>query len=74
MFLVVFIDFSLLVLYEESDIVYCSEANLVLQNTVERIHSGNKYGDIQRGIFLIRGENIVLLGEVVSCISLYLFL
>jgi len=39
-------------------------SNLVLQNTVERIHSGSKYGDIQRGIFLIRGENIVLLGEV----------
>ena len=42
------------------------KANLVLQDTVERIHSGNKYGDIQRGIFLIRGENIVLLGEIVS--------
>lgn len=41
-------------------------ANLVLQDTIERIHVGKEYGDIKRGIFLIRGENIVLLGEVVS--------
>jgi len=40
-------------------------ANLVLQNTIERIHVGDKYGDISRGIFLVRGESVVLLGEVV---------
>jgi len=39
-------------------------ANLVLHRTVERIHVGKQYGDISRGIFLIRGENVVLLGEV----------
>ena len=39
-------------------------ANLVLHNTIERIHVGNKYGDIPRGIFIIRGENVVLMGEV----------
>jgi U6 snRNA-associated Sm-like protein LSm1 len=39
---------------------------LVLQDTIERIHVGNCYGDIPRGIFLIRGENVVLLGEIVS--------
>lgn len=39
-------------------------ANLVLQRTVERIHVGKKYGDIDRGIFVIRGENVVLLGEI----------
>ncbi|KAM3579642.1 SM-like, degradation of cytoplasmic mRNAs and positively regulates transcription initiation [Umbelopsis sp. WA50703] len=39
-------------------------ANLVLQDTIERIHVGNCYGDIPRGIFLIRGENVVLLGEI----------
>ncbi|ORX51988.1 Sm-like ribonucleo protein [Hesseltinella vesiculosa] len=39
-------------------------ANLVLQDTIERIYVGNCYGDIPRGIFLIRGENVVLLGEV----------
>lgn len=43
-----------------------SLANLVLQDTIERIYVGNCYGDIPRGIFLIRGENVVLLGEIVS--------
>ncbi|XP_013995782.1 U6 snRNA-associated Sm-like protein LSm1 isoform X1 [Salmo salar] len=41
-------------------------ANLVLQQTVERIHVGKRYGDIPRGIFIVRGENVVLLGEIVS--------
>ncbi|XP_055855726.1 U6 snRNA-associated Sm-like protein LSm1 [Episyrphus balteatus] len=39
-------------------------ANLVLHRTIERIHVGNEYGDIPRGVFLIRGENVVLLGEI----------
>lgn len=26
----------------------------------------NFYGDMERGIFIIRGENVVLLGEIVS--------
>ena len=41
-------------------------ANLLLQETIERIHVGKEYGDIHRGIYLVRGENIVLLGEIVS--------
>lgn len=41
-------------------------ANLVLHKTIERIHVGSEYGDIPRGIFIIRGENVVLLGEIVS--------
>nr|XP_023406880.1 U6 snRNA-associated Sm-like protein LSm1 isoform X3 [Loxodonta africana] len=41
-------------------------ANLVLHQTVERIHVGKKYGDIPRGIFVVRGENVVLLGEIFS--------
>lgn len=41
-------------------------ANLVLQRTIERIHVGNEYGDIPRGVFIIRGENVVLLGEIVG--------
>ena len=40
-------------------------ANLVLQDTVERIYAGKLYADIQRGIFIVRGENVLLLGEVV---------
>ena len=41
-------------------------ANLVLQDTIERIHVGKKYGDIPRGLFLIRGDNVAILGELVS--------
>eukprot|EP01137_Pigoraptor_chileana_P022271 Opistho-2@87033 len=39
-------------------------ANLVLQDTIERIYVGKTYGDIPRGIYLVRGENVVLLGEI----------
>lgn len=39
-------------------------ANLLLSSTIERIHVGTKYGDIPRGIYMIRGENVVLTGEV----------
>lgn len=39
-------------------------ANLVLHKTIERIHVGKKYGDIPRGVFVVRGENVVLLGEI----------
>lgn len=42
-------------------------ANLVLHPTIERIHVGKQYGDIPRGVFIVRGENVVLLGEIVSC-------
>lgn len=42
-------------------------ANVVLENTIERIHVGKQYGDIPRGVFIVRGENVVLLGEIVSC-------
>jgi len=41
-------------------------ANLVLQDTLERIIVNDCYGEKERGIFIIRGENVVLLGEVVS--------
>nr|CAD7578731.1 unnamed protein product [Timema californicum] len=36
-------------------------ANLVLHRTIERIHVGRQYGDIPRGVFIVRGENVVLL-------------
>ncbi|TPX60462.1 hypothetical protein SpCBS45565_g07513 [Spizellomyces sp. 'palustris'] len=41
-----------------------SKANLVLQDTVERTYVGDSYGEVYRGIFVIRGENVVLLGEI----------
>jgi U6 snRNA-associated Sm-like protein LSm1 len=43
--------------------------NLVLQDTVERIFVQGFYTDIDRGLFLVRGENVSILGEIVrlSC-------
>ncbi|KAI9012332.1 u6 snRNA-associated Sm-like protein LSm1-like protein [Hyaloraphidium curvatum] len=43
---------------------YDQYANLVLQDAVERIIVDGRYGDIPRGVFVIRGENVVLLGEI----------
>ncbi|KAK1772482.1 hypothetical protein QBC33DRAFT_521394 [Phialemonium atrogriseum] len=46
-------------------------ANLVLQSTIERIfvppgpdNPRGMYADIPRGVFLVRGENVLLLGEI----------
>ncbi|KAK9472920.1 WD40-repeat-containing domain protein [Dipodascopsis tothii] len=39
-------------------------ANLVLQDTLERVIVNAVYSDIQRGVYLVRGENVVLLGEI----------
>lgn len=40
-------------------------ANLVLEETIERIYSKDHYADKYVGLYLIRGENVVLLGEIV---------
>lgn len=40
-------------------------ANLVLEDTVERIYHGAAFAENWHGLFLIRGENVVLLGEIV---------
>lgn len=48
------------------DFCIFSQATLLLQDTIERIHVGKQYGDIPRGIFLVRGENMMLCGEIVS--------
>lgn len=39
-------------------------ANLTLDNTVERLTIDNMYADVGIGIFVIRGENVMMLGEV----------
>ncbi|KOS14765.1 hypothetical protein Malapachy_1020 [Malassezia pachydermatis] len=43
---------------------YDQFANLVLQETVERIFLGNRYGDVPKGLYIVRGENVVLMGEI----------
>jgi len=39
-------------------------ANIVLESAVERIVVGSRYADVPLGLYVIRGENVVLLGEV----------
>lgn len=39
-------------------------ANLTLDNTVERLSLDNMFANVPIGIFVIRGENVMLLGEV----------
>ncbi|KZZ87025.1 Like-Sm ribonucleoprotein (LSM)-related domain protein [Ascosphaera apis ARSEF 7405] len=40
-------------------------ANLVLQDTVEKVYAGNLFAEQKRGIYIVRGENVLLLGEIV---------
>lgn len=37
----------------------------MLQSTVERLYCSTMYCDIPRGVFIVRGENVLLLGEIV---------
>jgi U6 snRNA-associated Sm-like protein LSm1 len=39
-------------------------ANIVLEGAVERIIVGSSYSDIPLGLYIVRGENVVLMGEV----------
>lgn len=54
-------------LTDESYLVLPPLANLVLSESYERIfHPPTAtFADIPRGVFLVRGENVVLIGEVV---------
>ena len=40
-------------------------SNIVLEQAFERVIVGNKFGDVPLGLYVIRGENIVLLGQLV---------
>lgn len=40
-------------------------ANVVLQDACERVIVGDLYCDIPLGLYVIRGENVVLIGELV---------
>lgn len=39
-------------------------ANLILDKTVERLTVEDSFADIPLGLFIVRGENVMLLGEV----------
>lgn len=39
-------------------------ANLVLDTAIERIVVGSLYAEVPLGLYVVRGENVVLLGEI----------
>ncbi|KAK9815116.1 hypothetical protein WJX73_008004 [Symbiochloris irregularis] len=39
-------------------------ANLVLEAAVERVVVGHQFADTPLGLYVVRGENVVLLGEI----------
>ncbi|KAI5294369.1 SM-like, degradation of cytoplasmic mRNAs and positively regulates transcription initiation [Ascosphaera acerosa] len=41
-----------------------TDTNLVLQDTVERIYAGGLFAEQKRGVYIVRGENVLLLGEI----------
>lgn len=49
---------------ESAMLIDSRTGNLVLQDTVERLFVQHLYADIERGLFLVRGENVLLLGEI----------
>ena len=47
--------------------------NMLLEDAVHRVIDGDTYGEIKLGVFLVRGENISMMGELVCLyISMYL--
>lgn len=40
-------------------------ANVVLEGACERVIVGDLYCDVPLGLYVIRGENVVLIGELV---------
>lgn len=40
-------------------------ANVVLEHAFERVIVGKKFADVPLGLYVIRGENVVLLGQIV---------
>jgi U6 snRNA-associated Sm-like protein LSm1 len=39
-------------------------SNIVLEDTVERVVVDRAYADLPLGLYLVRGENVVLMGEL----------
>ena len=40
-------------------------ANIVLEGAIERVIVGKRFADVPLGLYVIRGENVVLLGQIV---------
>ena len=48
-------------------------ANVVIEGAVERVIVGSKYCDLPLGLYIIRGENVVLVGALVCTSTSPLF-
>ena len=48
-------------------------ANVVIEGAVERVIVGSKYCDLPLGLYIIRGENVVLIGALVCTSTSPLF-
>ena len=40
-------------------------ANIVLEDACERVIQGKRFADVPLGLYVIRGDNVVLLGQMV---------
>jgi U6 snRNA-associated Sm-like protein LSm1 len=45
--------------------LFATAVNVVLEETIERIYVGDEFGDIERGLFIVRAENVCMVGELV---------
>lgn len=54
-----------LIIYQYFFILFVDLGNLVLTDVYERYYVDLEYGEEYRGVYLIRGENVVLVGELV---------
>lgn len=45
---------------------HANAANFLLESCVERLHYKLEYADKDIGVLLVRGENVVALGEIVG--------
>lgn len=59
------------IIFSATNILVYFAANVVLQGACERVIVGEQYCDVPLGLYVIRGENVVLIGELVitSCIK-----
>ena len=47
----------------------CQFANVVLEHAYERVIVGRRFSDVPLGLYVIRGENVVLLGQMVRAFA-----
>lgn len=61
-------------LFKSSKFIIFIVGNLLLTEVYERYYVDLEYGEEYRGVYLIRGENVVLVGELVNQRDTYLII